>query len=179
MFQTIVFLHIAIFSYLNIVLKKRFFFVRYAECIHCNKQLLFHRDAVERGVFKPFPLPLPLSFPPWHQCQYKNNMPERRRERREGGAGKILFFSPPPPYERNEAGHPPPFSLSFSPPQPTAPKQSTHTLEGGKPNWQKSMGLMASYTTTTSFTTSLILGQTSRSPCWECCKMDIQTSRSF
>ncbi len=125
MFQTIVFLHIAIFSYLNIVPKK-IFFVRYAECIHCNKQLLFHRDAVERGVFKPFPLPLSLPFPPWHQCQYKNNMPERRRERREGEAGKILFFSLPP-YERNEAGHPPPFSLSFSPPQPTAPKQSTHT----------------------------------------------------
>ncbi len=134
MFQTIVFLHIAIFSYLNIVLKKRFFFRQICGVHPLQQTITFPPGRCRKRSFKPFPLPLPLPFPPWHQCQYKNNMPERRRERREGEAGKILFSPPPPPppYERNEAGHPPPLFPFFLPsPTDSSKAKHTHTLEGG------------------------------------------------
>ncbi len=117
---------------ISTLFQKRFFFVRYAECIHCNKQLLFHRDAVERGVSSLFLFPFLF---PSHLGTSANTRTTCQSEEESGGReGRENSFlpPPPPPYERNEAGHPPPLFPFFLPsPTDSSEAKHTHTLEGG------------------------------------------------
>ncbi len=115
---------------------------------HCSKEKIFFRQIC--GVH---PLQQTITFPPGRcrkrSFQASSSSPSsslptlapvpiqeqhaRAKKRAEGGRGGKNSFLPPLLLLTNEMKPDIllPFSLSFSPPQPTAPKQSTHTLEGG------------------------------------------------